>query len=415
MSFGTIFRIAFRELMKNNLRAGLTILGVVIGIAAVTTMVSIGQSATQLVQGQIQNLGSNVIIIFPEGRRRGGVRGGRADAPSLTSSDSEAIHTECAFVLAASPIVGTGGRLIYQNQNWTPRDMQGVGSSYLVVRNWTIQHGGFFTDGDIQSAEKVCVVGYTIVAKLFQTENPIGKTIRIGNLPVRIIGVLEKKGADMVGTDLDDIVLLPYTTVRKRINGSSFDSVHAIMASARSSLLIGDADHEIRQLLYERHGIAPGERADFSVQNTTEISQVLGIITGTLTILLSSIAGISLLVGGVGIMNIMLVSVTERTREIGIRMAVGARARDIRRQFLVESIMLSSIGGLIGLCLGTTMSVLGTLLINYLSSGSDWPIVISIPAAIVGMLFAAAVGMVFGLYPAYRASRLDPIEALRYE
>lgn len=415
MGFGTIFRIAIRELLKNNLRAGLTILGVVIGIAAVTTMVSIGLSATQLVQGQLENLGTNVIIIFPEGRRRGGVRGGRGDAPTLTSNDSDAISTECPSVMASSPIVGSGGRLIYQNQNWTPKDMQGVGSDYLLVRNWEILQGGFFTDNDIHSASKVCVVGYTIVAKLFQTENPIGKTIRVGKLPVRIIGVLDKKGADMVGNDLDDVVLLPYTTVRKRINGSAFDSVHAIMASARSRALIGEADHEIRQLLMERHDITPGEPGDFAMQNATEISQVLGVITGTLTMMLASIAGISLIVGGVGIMNIMLVSVTERTREIGIRMAVGARARDIRRQFLVEAVVLSSIGGLIGLGIGTGMSVSATMLINYFSSGSDWPIVISFLAAGIGIAFAAVVGMVFGFYPAYRASRLDPIEALRYE
>jgi putative ABC transport system permease protein len=415
MSFLTIVRIAIRELIKNKMRAGLTVLGVVIGIAAVTTMVSIGQSATALVQGQIQNLGTNVIIIFPKGRQRGGVRGGRAEAQSLTSIDSFAISTECPSVFASSPIVGTGGRLIYQNQNWTPKEMQGVGSQYLQVRNWEIRHGGFFTDSDIQSASKVCVIGYTIVAKLFQTENPIGQTIRVGRIPVRVVGVLEQKGADMVGNDLDDIVLLPYTTVRKRINGSSFDAVHAIMASARTQGTITEADHEIRQLLFERHKIAPGEPADFAVQNTTEISQVLGVITGTLTMMLASIAGISLVVGGVGIMNIMLVSVTERTREIGIRMAVGARARDIRRQFLVEAVILSTVGGMIGLALGIGFSISATMAINYFSTGSDWPIVVSIPAAIVAILFAGAVGMVFGFYPAYRASRLDPIDALRYE
>jgi putative ABC transport system permease protein len=259
------------------------------------------------------------------------------------------------------------------------------------------------------------VVGQTVVAKLFQTTNPLGQTIRIKNIPFRIIGVLEPKGANLVGSDQDDIVLMPYTTVRKRLQRSQFNNVNAILVSARSATQMDEAGVQIEQLLYERHRIPPGEAPDFMVQSTEEIANVLGIVTGTMTLMLSAIAGISLLVGGVGIMNVMLVSVTERTREIGIRMAVGARGRDILRQFLVESILLSSIGGIVGIALGFGASAGVMTLINAWSSGSDWPIVISVPAAVIAMLFAGAVGMFFGYYPARRASRLDPIDALRYE
>ncbi len=406
-------RIALRTLRKNKLRAGLTILGVVIGIAAVTTMVSIGQSATALVQSQFQGLGTNMIVVLPGSNRRGGVRQGSVN--TLVSSDSDALVRECPSVLAATPLVMAGGQVIYRNANWSPRDMAGVGPQYLTVRNWPLERGGFFTDRDIRSAAKVCVLGRTVVNRLFQTSNPLGESVRINNIPFRIIGVLEEKGANLVGEDQDNLVLIPYTTVRKRIYGSGFDDVHAILASARADDLMDDAEHEIRQLLLERHRITPGEPADFMVQNTTEILDALNIVMGAMTMMLSSIAGISLVVGGVGIMNIMLVSVTERTREIGIRMAVGARSGDILRQFLVESILLSSIGGVIGFLLGMAASAGATMVINSFSTSVQWPVVISLPAAGVAIVFAALVGVFFGYYPARRASRLDPIEALRYE
>jgi putative ABC transport system permease protein len=406
-------RIAMRALGKNKMRAGLTVLGVVIGIAAVTTMVSIGQSAGSLVQGQFEMLGTNTIIVMPGSRRMDGVR--EVSMPSLRAADSDAIADECATVLASSPLVGAGGQVIFRNSNWNPKEMFGVGSDYLLVRNWQLRAGGFFTEPEIQSSAKVCVIGQTIVAKLFQTADPIDQTIRIKNIPFRVIGVLEKKGANMVGDDQDNVVLMPHTTVSKRLQRSNFDSVHAIMVSARSPQQMAEATQEIEQLLLERHRIPLGQPADFQVQNTTEIAATLGIITGTMTMMLSTIAGISLLVGGVGIMNIMLVSVTERTREIGIRMAIGARGKDIMRQFLVESVVLSSVGGAIGVALGIGFSVAGTMVINSFSSGTDWPIVVSLPAAMVAMGFAAAVGIFFGYYPARRASQLDPIEALRYE
>jgi putative ABC transport system permease protein len=406
-------RVAFWALGKNKLRAGLTVLGVVIGIAAVTTMVSIGESAGALVQGQLQALGTNVLIVFPGSDRRGGVR--ETTVPTLSSRDNEAIARECPAVLAATPLVGASAQLIFGNSNFKPKELHGVGPSYPLVRNWALAAGDFFTDRDVTAASRVCVLGHSVVPKLFQTSNPLGQTIRIKNIPFVVIGVLERKGANMVGQDQDDIVLVPYTTVKKRLQGSNYDTVHAIMASARTMQQMGDAEIEIRQLLLERHRIHPGEPADFMVQNTTEIANILGIVTGTITLLLSAIAAISLLVGGVGIMNIMLVSVTERTREIGIRMAVGARARDILRQFLVEAVLLSALGGGVGIALGVGASVGITMLINSFTGDAKWPIVISIPAAIVALLFAAAVGMIFGYYPALRASRLDPIDALRYE
>ena len=406
-------RIALRALRKNKLRAGLTVLGVVIGIAAVTTMVSLGESASGLVQGQLQGMGTNVIFVMPSSARGGPVR--EATVPTLTAADSEAIAEECVAVLATSPLVGAGGQVIYGNSNWKPKEMYGVGPDYLTVRNWPLLAGGTFTSRDVTAAAKVCVIGQTVVAKLFQTTNPINEMIRIKNIPFRVIGVLERKGANLIGDDQDDIVLMPYTTAKKRLQGSAFDTVNAIMASARTQGQMAEAESQIRYLLQERHRIHPGEQDDFRVQNMTEIANTFSIVTGTITLMLSAIAAISLVVGGVGIMNIMLVSVTERTREIGIRMAVGAKSRDILRQFLVEAILLSALGGVVGVALGIGASAGLTALINTFTKGTKWPMVISIPAAVVALLFAAAVGMFFGYYPARRASKLDPIEALRYE
>jgi putative ABC transport system permease protein len=413
MSLFLTLRIALRALAKNKLRAGLTVLGVVIGIAAVTAMVSLGQSASQLVQNELQGIGTNVMVIFPGRQRRGGVRQGLL--PTLTAADSDAIAIQCPSVLASSPVVGMQGHVVFGNSNYNPRDTLGVGTDYLIVRNWALRRGGFFSEREVSSAAPVCVIGQTLVAKLFQTTDPIGAMIRIRDVPFRVIGVLEPKGANMVGEDQDDILLMPYSTMRKRVQGSEFDNVNAIICSARSMEVMMDAKNEITELLAERHRIHPGEPLDFEVGTTIEMSSMLGVILGTLTMMISSIAGISLIVGGVGIMNIMLVSVTERTREIGIRMAVGARGRDILLQFLVEAVMLSCFGGVIGFALGCAASVGLTMLINALTSGSKWPVVISMNAAILAVAFAAAVGVFFGFYPARRASRLDPIEALRYE
>ena len=413
MTFTNILRIAIAALGKNKLRAGLTILGVVIGIAAVTAMVSIGTSASELVQGEFKNLGTNVIVISPGSRQARGARTGQT--PSLTVSDVTAISRECPSVLAASPLVGAVGQVISGNNNWRPRDLVGVGSDYLLVRNWQIDSGSFFTESDINNANKVCVIGATVVKKLFQTANPIGQNVRIKNIPFEIVGVLASKGANIVGDDQDDVVLMPFTTVRKRLQGSNFNNVDVALASARSTELMTLAQQEIESLMMDRHRISMGQPPDVQVANTTEIASAFGIVTGTLTAMLASIAGISLIVGGVGIMNIMLVSVTERTREIGIRMAVGARPQDILMQFLVEAMLLSVVGGAVGVTLGILGSVGLTMAINALSSGRDWPIIVNYWAALISLIFSACVGIGFGFYPAWRASKLDPIDALRYE
>ncbi|TWT37136.1 Macrolide export ATP-binding/permease protein MacB [Posidoniimonas corsicana] len=413
MNLLVTIRIALRALAKNKMRAALTVLGIVIGIAAVTTMVSIGQSAGQLFQGLVQSLGTNVMWVTQGSRSVDGVR--TQGVPTLTAEDAQAISEECPAVLATSPLVWTGGQVIVGNVNWNPNEMLGVGSQYLTVRNWELSRGDFFSEQEIRSAAKSCVIGHTLVAKLFQTANPIGEEIRVKNIPFRVVGVLAAKGSNMVGQDQDNVLLMPHTTVRRRLQGSSFNTVGAVMVSARRPDLMDQAAFEIGQLLYERHRIPPGDPADFEIHSSQEASDFLNTLTGSMTLLLAAIAAISLLVGGIGIMNIMLVSVTERTREIGIRMAVGARGRDILRQFLVESVILSLLGGIVGVALGIGASVGVTKLINAILSGEDWPVVISLTAAGVALLFAAAVGVFFGYYPARRASRLDPIEALRYE
>jgi putative ABC transport system permease protein len=406
-------RVSIRTLGKNKLRSLLTVLGVVIGIASVIAMVSIGQSLSEQVQTQVQGFGANMLVVFPSSGRRGGVRQGLV--PTLTAADAHAIAKDCPSVRATSPVVGATGQVIGGNVNWQPREMSGVGPDHLTVRNWNLATGEFFSERDMTSASKVCVLGQTVVARLFSGSDPVGQQIRVKNIPFRVIGTLERKGANLFGQDQDDVLFMPYTTAQKRLQGSPFNHVNVILISARSQDLMVDAEEEVRSLLSERHRIAPGQPPDFDLQSSTEVANTLGTITWSMTFGVSFIACISLFVGGIGIMNIMLVSVTERTREIGLRMAVGARPKDILRQFLFEAVVLSSLGGVIGILLGLTLSYLAIAAFNAFVPAAKWPFVFSFPWAIGALLFSSAVGIFFGFYPAWRASRLDPIEALRYE
>ena len=398
--------LALREIRRNLLRSFLTMLGIVIGIAAVTTMVSVGTSAGQLLQNQLQSIGSNFIVVQPKFDRRRGVQSG--NMITLTDEDARAIGRECSSVLAFSPLVFGARPVVRGNTNMQPKEMWGVGVDYLRVRSWVIEAGGFFTERDERAGNCVCVIGYTVVRELFPSDNPVGQQIRIGNIPFTIVGVLGAKGASLTGDDQDNVVLMPYTTVKRRLQGSSFNDVAAILVGARGPELIETARGEINQLLRDRHRIAMGQKADFEVVTSEQLSQLFGTITGMMTALLASIAGISLLVGGVGIMNIMLVSVTERTREIGISKALGATKQIIRTQFLVEAIVICQLGGLLGIVLGILIGNLVSMLLN----GA-----FIIPWLWIGMgiLICLVVGLFAGLYPAIKASNLDPIESLRYE
>jgi len=415
MNFWITTRVAIRALAKNKMRAFLTVLGIVIGVWAVILLVSISQSAGLMVQEQFQSLGTNVLIVFPSSQSSGGVQQGASTTVRLTSADSDAICQECPSVLAASPVVFSSGQLIAGNLNWYCEQIRGVNSLYLTVRNWHLARGRFFTQGEISSAAKVCVIGQTVADNLFPTSDPLGKTIRIKKIPFQVIGMLEAKGANMFGQDQDNVVNPPFSTVQKRLRGSPFNNVDILLVSARSADRMEEASNEIKTLLRERHRIRKGVDNDFEVRNTSEIAKVLNTISTVMTLLLGAVASVSLLVGGVGIMNIMLVSVTERTREIGIRMAIGARPRDILRQFLIEAIVLSTLGGVIGVVLGIAVAVGVTYAINTYLVYAQWPIKISVESIIVALVFAGSVGMFFGFYPARKASKLDPIEALRYE
>ena len=407
MQLWVTLRLAVRAIAKHKLRSWLTVTGIVIGVAAVTAAVSMGKSASLLVEQQVSLLGTNVLIVVHE---RGTIASNRIQ---LTVKDVEAIRANCPAVSACTPQVNLSPSVVYGHLNRRPF-MMGVGVDYFKIRNWKPSYGKLFVQNEVKNGAKVCVVGNTIAEKLFRGTNPIGKTLRIGAVPVEVIGVLEAKGASIFGNDQDDIILMPYSTVRKRLQGTNFDHVDTIGASAHSVAAISTAKRQIRRVLRQRHG-RHGKRIPFGVRDTAEFIRTLNIVTQTLALTIGAIAIISLLVGGIGIMNIMLVSVTERTREIGIRMSVGAKPKDILRQFLTEAIVLSCMGGALGIPLGMGASIAGTNAINAFIPNVALPATVSYPAAAVAMLFAAAVGVFFGYTPARRASRLDPIECLRYE
>ncbi|HVP37899.1 MAG TPA: ABC transporter permease [Candidatus Saccharimonadales bacterium] len=400
-----VLRIALLALRRNRMRSTLTVLGIIIGVAAVIAMVAVGQGARASVQAQIASLGSNLIMIFAGNMSRGGVNMGLGASAHLTEDDARAIQNECPSVAAVSPMVRAGAQVVAGDQNWST-SVQGVWASYPEIREWPVDEGTFFTDSDVRGTAKVCVIGRTVADNLFGGSDPVGQVIRIRQMPFRVLGVLLAKGTDPRGNDQDDIIMAPLPVVQKRMLGVTY--VNNIMVSASSSLLTGQAISEITSLLHQRHHIGQGEAEDFTVRSQAEIASAAETTSGIMTMLLGSIAGVSLLVGGIGIMNIMLVSVTERTREIGIRLAVGAQERDIMFQFLFEAAFLSVLGGIIGVALGLATS-------KIVSQLAGWPTLVSAGSVAMSLGFAALVGVFFGFYPARKASRLDPIEALRYE
>ncbi|MBX2992248.1 MAG: ABC transporter permease [Bacteroidetes bacterium] len=405
MNFLETLRIALDSLLRQKTRALLTMLGIIIGVGAVISMVAVGQGAQSAVESQIASLGTNVLIIFPGSSMQGGVRGGAGTRSSLTLGDVEAIREQCPSVALVSPNTRTGRQLVAGNLNWGS-SIQGGSPAFFQIRDWQLASGEFFTEQDERGATKVCVLGQTVVQNLFPGQDAVGQIIRIGNMPFIVTGTLMPKGQNTWGQDQDDIVIAPFSTVQKKIQG--IDHVSSILVSAVSKEMIPTAQQEVTTLLRARHKIQPWDEDDFTIRNQSEIANAATATSSIMTMLLGSIASVSLIVGGIGIMNIMLVSVTERTREIGIRMSIGARRRDILQQFLTEAMMLSIAGGLVGIGLGLASS-------NLISKFAGWPIFVSPDAVGLAFLFSAFVGIFFGYYPARKAAQLSPIDALRYE
>jgi putative ABC transport system permease protein len=398
-------RIALRALARNKLRAFLTMLGIIIGVGAVIAMVAIGEGAKSTIRAQIAGLGTNVLIVLPGSNNQGGVRFGTGNVNTLVDTDARAIVRELPSVSFASPVVRRPEQIVAGNLNWGTL-VQGVAPEFQLIRDWQVAEGRFLHEGDMDSAAKVAVIGQTVARQLFGNDNPIDAVIRIRNIPFRVIGLLGAKGQSGQGTDQDDTIMIPYTTMQKRLLRITW--VHSVVVKAVSAERVPEAQEQITLLLRQRHRIGADREDDFNVRNLSDIAEAAQTTARVMAVLLGSVASISLLVGGIGIMNIMLVSVTERTREIGIRMAVGARGRDIMLQFLVEAVVMAATGGLIGILLGIGSS-------EVLKEWANWPTLISPVIVAVAFLFSGAVGIFFGFYPAKKAANLDPIEALRYE
>ncbi|MGB9121602.1 MAG: ABC transporter permease [Candidatus Angelobacter sp.] len=403
-------RIAFRALEVNKARSALTMLGIVIGVAAVIATVAVGSGATQRVQQQIASIGSNVIIIIPGSMTSSGLHMGTGNAATLTESDVKDISAQCPEVAAAAPAVRGAGQIVYGDNNWATAIL-GTTPAYLTIRDVAVAKGASFTDHDVDSANKVALLGQTVVDNLFSGADPIGQTIRIKQIPVTVTGVLERKGQSPTGQDQDDIILLPISTAKRKVLGirsGNADAVNAIMIQAKDASQIHAAQDSVSALLRQRHHLQPKEDDDFSIRNMEEIFAAQETSSRVMSLMLAAVASVSLIVGGIGIMNIMLVSVRERTREIGLRQAVGAKTRDILTQFLVEATTLSLAGGVVGIVVGISASAI-------ISTLASWQTVIGVGAVFLAVLFSAVVGIAFGYYPARKAAYMDPIEALRYE
>ena len=408
IDMASIIKISFRALRVNKMRSALTSLGIIIGVAAVIIMLAIGSGASKQISDQISSMGSNLLIILSGATSSGGVRMGSGTMPTLTFQDAEAIKQESQSVSNVAPILSEVGQVVFGNQNWSTQ-ITGTTPDMLVVRDWNLSAGRMFSLEDIKNATKVCVIGQTVALNLFGDLDPIGRTIRIKGVPFLIIGFLESKGQSARGQDQDDTIMIPVTTAQKKLFGSQFPGmVRMIMVKAKDSEALYAAEKEVASILRERHRIGINQEDDFSVRNLTETMQMAQQSSNVMAFLLGAIASVSLLVGGIGVMNIMLVSVTERTKEIGIRMAIGAKTWDIRLQFLIEALILSMAGGIAGIIIG----IVGA---NLLASAAGWPIEISPVSIILSFGFSVLVGIFFGFYPAYKASLLSPIDALRYE
>ncbi|MDR1646226.1 MAG: ABC transporter permease [Tannerellaceae bacterium] len=406
MNLTNLFRIALKALSNNKMRGFLTMLGIIIGVASVITMLALGQGSKKGIQDQISEMGANMIMIQPGADTRGGVRQSASSMETLKMADYESIRNESRFISAISPSVNSAGQLIYGANN-TPSTIYGVSAGYLDIRRYSIDDGMMFTEQDIATAAKVCIVGKTVVDDLFPDgENPVGKVVRFNKIPFRIIGVLKSKGYNSMGMDQDNIVLAPYTTIQKRILAITY--LQGMTASAIREEYSQAAIEEITDILRRNHKLKDAEEDDFNIRSMEELSSTISSVMDMLTLLLGAIAGISLLVGGIGIMNIMYVSVTERTREIGLRMSIGAKGRDILAQFLIEAILISITGGLLGVLIGGGLSFLIRLLLNFSAVIQPWSVALSFAVCTL-------TGIFFGWYPAKKAAKLDPIEAIRYE
>lgn len=406
MNVSNLFKIALRALANNKLRAFLTMLGIIIGVASVITMIAIGQGSKKSIQAQISEMGSNMIMIHPGGEMRGGVRRNASEMQTLKLENYETLRNECTYLSAISPNVSASGQLIHGSENY-PSSVNGASIDYLKIRQLTVEQGEMFTENDIRTSAKVCIIGKTIVDNLFPDgSDPVGQVIRFNQVPFRVVGVLKSKGYNSMGMDQDDIVIAPYTTVMKRLLAVTY--LQGIYASALTEDMTEYATDEIGKILRREHKLRDTDEDDFTIRTQQELSQMLNTTTDLMTTLLACIAGISLIVGGIGIMNIMYVSVTERTREIGLRMSVGARGVDILSQFLIEAILISITGGLIGVIIGCGAS----WVVKFVA---HWPVFIQPWSVLLSFAVCTITGIFFGWYPAQKAANLDPIEALRYE